>query len=181
VQAGAAEAVLESDPESARATVGSIRRTARESVTEMRRVLGLLRAGEADGREPQPTLDGLDGLVERFRASGVDVSLVVEGRRRTLAPGLELSAYRIVQEALTNVTRHAQAQRAEVRIDYGPRALTLEVRDDGRGLQPGTSPGHGLVGVRERVALLGGTFEAGSSPSGGYRLQAELPVGQEAP
>jgi signal transduction histidine kinase len=177
VQAGAAEAVMESDPAQARETVASIRERARESVTEMRRVLGLLREDSTNGREPQPTLDDVEALVGRVRGSGLDVDLQVEGQPRPLAPGVELSAFRIVQEALTNVTKHARADSAHVRLCYGSRTLEIEVIDDGRGPNSDApESGYGLVGVRERVALLEGTLEAGPCESGGYRLRAELPL-----
>jgi signal transduction histidine kinase len=180
VQAGAAEAVMESDPGEARATVASIRERARDSVVEMRGVLGVLRQGE-NGREPQPTLHELPALVERARGAGLEVDLAIEGAERPLAPSVELSAFRIVQEALTNVTRHARAKRVSVRVRYEPHALGIEVADDGLGPDGDTrGSGLGLVGVRERATLLGGTFEAGPREGGGYALQAELPLNEAA-
>lgn len=177
VQAGAAEAVMESDPAQARETVASIRERARESVTEMRRVLGLLREDNTNGREPQPTLGDVEALVGHVRDSGLAVDLQVEGHPRPLAPGVELSAFRIVQEALTNVTKHARADSAHVRLCYGSRTLEIEVTDNGRGPNSDArESGYGLVGVRERVALLEGTLEAGPRETGGYSLRAQLPL-----
>jgi signal transduction histidine kinase len=176
VQAGAAEQVLDADPERARATLGEIRATVREAVVEMRRLLGVLRAGEAERLSPQPSLAQLGELVERIRGTGLDVELVVEGATRPLPPGVELSAYRIVQEGLTNVVRHAGATRADVAVRYGDDAVAVEVRDDGKGPSANGAGGHGLVGVRERVALHGGRLEAGALETGGYVLQATLPL-----
>jgi signal transduction histidine kinase len=178
VQAGAAEAVLDSDRARARETIAAIRREARESVTEMRRVLGLLRDADGEGREPQPSLADVESLADRFRASGFDVTLTVEGERRRLAPGVELSAFRIVQEALTNVTRHSDAERAHVRLRFAPRMLEIEVIDEGRPRPGAAASGFGLIGLRERVALLAGTLQAGPRAEGGYRLRADLPLGE---
>jgi signal transduction histidine kinase len=180
VQAGAAEAVMERDPDEARTTIASIRERARDSVVEMRGVLGVLRESE-NGRGPQPTLHELPALVERARAGGLEVELVIEGPERSLAPSVELSAYRIVQEALTNVTRHARATHVSVRLRFEPHSLAIEVTDDGRGPDGDTrGSGLGLVGVRERATLLGGTFEAGPREGGGYALRAELPLNEAA-
>jgi signal transduction histidine kinase len=176
VQAGAAEQVLDADPERARATLGEIRATVREAVVEMRRLLGVLRAGEEERLTPQPSLAQLDELVERVRGTGLGVELVVEGRARPLPPGVELSAYRIVQEGLTNVVRHAGASRAAVAVRYGEETVDVEVRDDGTGPSGNGAVGHGLVGVRERVALHGGRLEAGPLAAGGYGLRATLPL-----
>jgi signal transduction histidine kinase len=176
VQAGAAEQVLASDPDRARATLGEIRSIAREAVVEMRRLLGVLRAAEHAELSPQPSLARLDELVEPVRNAGLDVDVRIEGTPRPLPPGVELSAFRILQEALTNVLKHARASRAEVVIRYERDALDLEVRDDGSGSSEG-DPGHGLVGVRERVALHHGLLEAGPRTDGGFGLHAVLPLG----
>jgi signal transduction histidine kinase len=182
VQAGAAEQVLASDPDRARETLTEIRSTVREAVVEMRRLLGVLRAAEGDGLTPQPSLAQLGQLVERVRRTGLEVDLVVEGAARALAPGVEVSAYRIVQEALTNVVRHAGASRATVAVRYLPDAIDVEVRDDGRGANGDGAgqAGHGLVGVRERVALHGGTLAVGPLASGGFEVRASLPLGPVA-
>jgi signal transduction histidine kinase len=171
---------MESDPDEARTTIASIRERARDSVVEMRGVLGVLRESE-NGRGPQPTLHELPALVERARGGGLEVELVIEGPERSLAPSVELSAYRIVQEALTNVTRHARATHVSVRLRFEPHSLAIEVTDDGRGPDGDTrGSGLGLVGVRERATLLGGTFEAGPREGGGYALRAELPLNEAA-
>ena len=176
VQAGAAEQVLEQDPDRARTTLAEIRATVREAVVEMRRLLGVLRSGEDERLSPQPSLAQLDELADRIRRTGLGVEVVVEGTARPLPPGVELSAYRIVQEGLTNVVRHAGASRASVAIRYHPDAVDVEVKDDGRGPSGNGSGGHGLVGVRERVALHGGRLEAGRPDDGGYVLRATLPL-----
>jgi signal transduction histidine kinase len=167
-----------------------IARLGREAMTEMHALLGLLRPGEAGGagaaeRAPQPRLDDLRALVEQSRETGLEVELRVEGEPRPLPVAIDLSAYRIVQEALTNVIRHAGATRADVSLRYDPDALALEVRDDGRGAGHqggGISPGHGVVGMRERVALFGGELELGSVNGGGhgFRVAARLPCGTVA-
>ena len=176
VQASAAEQVLASDPDRARATLGEIRATAREAVVEMRRLLGVLRAGEETSLTPQPSLAQLDDLVERVRRTGLAVDLVVEGTRRPLPPGVELSAYRIVQEALTNVVRHSGASQVVVTVRYALATVDVEVTDDGRGPDDDGDAGHGLIGVRERVALHDGRLEVGPRAAGGYGLHATLPL-----
>jgi signal transduction histidine kinase len=179
VQASAAVEVFDRRPDQARAALGSIERAGRDALGELRRLLGAVRpAGEgADPTAPQPGLDRLDELVAPLRASGLVVAVRREGTPRELPAGVELSAYRIVQEALTNALRHAHATRVDARVAYGDDAIEVEVRDDGRGAASGGgSGGHGLVGMRERAALLGGTLEAGPAPSGGYRVHARLPL-----
>jgi signal transduction histidine kinase len=145
--------------------------TAREALTEMRRVLGVLRTGDAE-RAPQPGLDGLGELVATARASGTDVRLVVEGAARTLSPGVELTAYRVLQEALTNARRHAPGASVEVRLRYSDEALAVRVRDDGPG--SAAEPGLGLRGMRERVAMVGGELVTRSD--GGFVVEARLPA-----
>jgi signal transduction histidine kinase len=149
--------------------------TVREAVVEMRRLLGVLRGGDDDRLSPQPSLAQLDELLTRIRKTGLTVGLVVEGTARPLAPGVELSAFRIVQEALTNVVRHADASRADVAVRYGDETVVVEVTDDGTGDGDDTA-GHGLIGVRERVALHGGRLDAGPRPDGGFCLHAVLPL-----
>jgi signal transduction histidine kinase len=154
----------------------------------MRRLLGVLRAGEprplADpgGSSPQPSLRRLPQLVEEMRSSGLPVELSVEGTPRDVPPGVDLSAYRVVQEALTNALRHAGGTATRVVVRYEPEALDLEIVDAGRA-QPGgqttivaSAGGHGLAGMRERVALVRGELEAGPRPEGGFRVRARLPV-----
>jgi signal transduction histidine kinase len=132
-------------------------------------------------REPQPGLAELDGLLERAREGGLEVDLAVEGQPRTLPRGVDLSAYRIVQEALTNTIKHAGPARSRITLRYGERELEVEVSDDGPGPSvngAGTGSGHGLLGMRERVASHGGEVEAGSGPDGGFVVRASLPFGK---
>jgi signal transduction histidine kinase len=144
-------------------------------VLELRRLFGILREGEERAElTPQPRLAQLGLLLEQVRGAGLDVELHVEGDSQPLPPGVELSAYRIVQEALTNVLKHARASRADVLLRYGDRALELEVTDDGIGA-PANGSGHGLIGMRERAAIYGGTLTAGRQPSGGFVVAALLP------
>ncbi|WP_077801368.1 sensor histidine kinase [Streptomyces sp. JHA26] len=162
--------------------------TARSSMAELRRLLGVLRTPQGDTAltAPQPTLDHLAELVDQHRAVGGTAELRITGERVALPAAWELSAYRIAQEALTNARKHAPGARTVVEVDYGAdRLLTLRVRDDGPG--PGSGPasasgpgtGHGLTGMRERAALVGGRLTAGASPGGGFLVEAELPWGSE--
>jgi signal transduction histidine kinase len=183
VQAGAAEQVLAGDPERARAPLQSIQTTGRQTVVELRRLLGILREGDHElATAPQPSLGQLDGLVADARDAGVAVSATVEGTPRSLPPSIDLSAYRIVQEGLTNVIKHAGHATAQVLVRYTDHALELQVTDDGPGSPDGPdgpdgeSGGHGLLGVRERVALFGGSFQAGNRAEGGFGLRALLPL-----
>jgi signal transduction histidine kinase len=175
LQAGAAERMLDRDPERARQPLQSIQERARESVFELRRLFGVLRGGEERAElTPQPRLAQLGLLLEQVRGAGLEAELHVEGDSKPLPPGVELSAYRIVQEALTNVLKHARASRADVRLRYGDRLLELEVTDDGTGASTNGS-GHGLIGMCERAALYGGTLTAGRQPNGGFSVAAQLP------
>ena len=179
VQAEAAEAMLDVDPERARRPLIAVQETGRSALGELRRMLGALREIGEDGAPlaPQPGLAGVGELVEHVRAAGLLVSVRVEGDERPLPSGVDLSAYRIVQEGLTNALKHAGPARAEVLVRYGERELELSVSDDGRGHDPQSNGGgHGLVGMRERVALYGGELEAGPRPDGGFRLRARLPL-----
>jgi signal transduction histidine kinase len=179
VQAEAAEAMLDADPERARRPLAAVQQTGRGALTELRRMLGVLRemADEGAALAPQPGLSGLDDLARQVRDAGLPVRVRVEGEPRPLPPGIDLSAYRIVQEGLTNALKHAGPATAEVVVRYGPADLELEVRDDGRG-RGGRSNGggHGLLGMRERVALYGGELAAGPRPEGGFALTARLPL-----
>ena len=177
VQAGAAEELMERDPERARQHLAAVRRTAREAMTEMRRVLDVLR-DEGTPHAPAPGLVRLDDLVDEICAAGVPVELVEEGERPVLPPGLDLVLFRVVQESLTNVHKHAPGAPTRVRLAYGRAAVELDVANESRN---GDTPrngagGHGLIGMRERVLLFGGTFEAGPLPGGGFRVHALLPV-----
>jgi signal transduction histidine kinase len=178
VQAGAERRVLDGANGSTREVLQTIEQIGRGALTEMRRLVGMLRSDGEDPLAPQPGLEDVATLVGQVREAGLPVELTVEGERRNLPAGIELSAYRIVQEALTNALKHAGDARAEVSIRYGADSLELEILDDGGGGAAGraTSGGHGLVGMRERVALYGGRFDASRRPGGGFAVRAKLPV-----
>ena len=180
VQAAAADEVFETRPDQARAALRSIESAGREALRELRLLLGAVRPGEPGGpAAPQPGLSGLDELVEPLRGVGLAVALRREGAVRPLPAGVDLSAYRIVQEALTNTLRHGRATRAEVTVRYGADSVELDVRDDGLAAvrrATGAPRGAGLVGMRERASMLGGTLEAGPLAEGGYRVHAHLPL-----
>jgi signal transduction histidine kinase len=183
VQAAAGGDVFDSRPDRARAALASIEAAGREAIGELRRLLGVIRVDE-DGTalEPQPGLERLDGLLEQVRAAGLRVELTVEGGRVPLPAGVDLAAYRIVQEALTNTLKHADASQAVVFVRYGASELAVDVLDDGRGpaAANGVDPGgRGLVGIRERVALYGGHVSAGPRAAGGFAVSARFPVGEE--
>jgi signal transduction histidine kinase len=166
-------AALEEDKEA----LGRVERTGRAALTEMRRLLGAMRS-EADGLAlaPQPGVDALDSLLEEVGRAGLPVELHVDGQRVPLPRAIDLSAYRIVQEGLTNALKHAGASRADVMLGYAPEELRIEVRDDGRGSSTSDGRGHGLVGVRERVKIYGGDMTAEDVPEGGFVLRARLPI-----
>lgn len=177
VQAAAADDVFDERPDQARQALRSIEAAGRDAMRELRRLLSAVRPGiEIDPTEPQPGLDRLDELTRSFRTGGLRVAVRREGEPVELPAGLDLSAYRIVQEALTNTLRHARATRADVTLSYSLDALELDVLDDGRAAPTNGIGGHGLLGMRERAALLGGTLEAGPHPGGGYRVHARLPL-----
>jgi signal transduction histidine kinase len=188
VQAGAARRLVDGDPAQARQALTSIESTGRQALAEMRRLLGVMRHDgdarpeeAADALAPQPGLADLDALVGRAKDAGLEVELQVEGAPRPLAAGIDLSAYRIVQEALTNCLKHAGAAKAIVRLCYGREDLELQVLDDGRGVvglrDPGReNGGHGLIGMRERVAVFGGNLDVGPRPGGGFKVDARLPL-----
>jgi len=174
VQAAAADDVFEVEPARAREPIRSIELAARSALGDLRRVLGILQ--EDAKYEPQPGLGRLDALVEQVRATGLEIALEVEGAPRPLPAAVDLSAYRIVQEALTNTLKHARAAHAIVRVRYGPE-LGLEIRDDGDGGESnGGKGGSGLIGMRERVAVLGGSVDTGPRPGGGYLVSARIPI-----
>jgi signal transduction histidine kinase len=178
LQIGAVRHRLADLPDEDRRALEDVERTGRTALAEMRRLLGAMRdRGSEPELEPQPGLADLDSLVERVRGAGLPVRVRVEGEPAPLPQALDLSAYRIVQEALTNVLKHAGASEAEVVIRHGPDAVQLEVRDDGRGPGDGDGLGHGLVGIRERVKLYGGEMTAGASKNGGgFVLAASLRI-----
>lgn len=156
-----------------------IRQTGRRALEELRQILGVLRAGDDRPRPPLPTLSELDQLVDEMRASGEEVTLHIEGHQRRLAEDVERVAYRIIQEALTNATKHAPGAAVDVRLSYELRALDVRVRNGAPrfGRPDVTASGHGLIGLEERVALVGGTVSTGHEPDGGFLVHARLPLG----
>ncbi len=182
VQAGAAKTVVVADPESAVQAMAAVEQTGREALSELRHLLAVLRPDSSAGElSPQPGVAGVERLAAQFREAGLEVTLDMDPVPVALPARVDLFAYRIVQEALTNVLKHAGPGTATaVQVRIGPGSVTLEVSDDGRGgtLLPGS--GHGLVGMRERVQLLGGTLEAGLRPGGGFRVHAVLPMKEES-
>ncbi|MGZ4114834.1 MAG: sensor histidine kinase, partial [Actinomycetota bacterium] len=181
VQAAAARAVGETDPAAAAEALRRVEESGRAGLAEMRRLLGLADGDDRGEREPQPGLARLDELLEAMRATGLPVEAVVEGTPRPLPPGVDLSAYRVVQEALTNSLKHAGGARARVVLRYEPNALDLEILDDGPGPagEAAASGGCGLIGMRQRVQLCGGAFAAGPADGGGFVVHARLPVEAE--
>jgi signal transduction histidine kinase len=153
-----------------------VEQTGRAALAEMRRLLGAMHGGEDAALAPQPGLDNLDALVEKVRLAGLPVEIHVEGDRYPLPRAIDLSAYRIVQEGLTNALKHAGAGQADVTVRYGAEGVELEVRDNGVGATRTDGLGHGLVGVRERVKIYGGEMSAGAAADGGYVLSARLPL-----
>jgi signal transduction histidine kinase len=183
IQTQAARRVAESDRAAARDALRSVQACGRDALMEMRRMIGVLRHGDAElAGATAPALSRLDALVARARAAGLPVELRIEGEPRELSPGLDLVAFRIVQEALTNVIKHAGPARARVKVAFAPEALELEISDTGRG--PGSSlgeastpeVGHGLVGMRERLILYGGELQAGRARGGGFLVRARVPL-----
>jgi signal transduction histidine kinase len=180
VQAGLARYVLRSDPDTAETAIDTVFATSTEALDEMRRMLQLLRIGadgEAVAYDPAPGLLGLPELLDRVRSAGIGVGLEVTGPERPLPPGVQLCVYRMIQESLTNVLKHAPAASATVRLDYGTDVLSATVRDDGAGVAPVVSgTGQGLVGMRERATLYRGTLEAGPRTEGGFEVRLLLPL-----
>jgi signal transduction histidine kinase len=177
VQASAVRRRLLPDQEQERQALEIVEQTGREALAEMRRLVGVLRRPEeAPALAPQPSLQHLDRLVAQARESGLPVNLRIEGEPTPLPPGVDLTAYRLVQEGLTNAIKHARASRADVVVRYGDGTVEVSVTDDGSGDGDGGGGGHGLVGMRERVTVYGGELEAGPLPEGGYSLRARLPV-----
>ena len=182
VQASAARRMIDHDPARAREALSSVEQTGREALAEMRRMLDVLRVeDERAALAPQPSIDELDALIQLAREAGLDVELEVEGERRRLSSGVDLSAFRIVQEALSNTIKHAGAAHARVRLRFGDDQVEVDVVDDGRGVRPHSEngKGQGLVGMRERVAMLGGRLEAGYRANGGFEVRATLPLKTE--
>jgi signal transduction histidine kinase len=182
IQAGAARSVMDSEPERAETSLRSVERAGREALAEMRRLLGLL-DGATNARElaPQPGLADIDGLIASTRAAGLATDLLIDGEPSAVAPALDLCAYRIVQEALTNAIKHAGPASAAVRVHWTAGALELEVSDNGRGPaapngSAGAGGGHGIAGMRERAALHGGSIEAGGADGRGFAVRVHLPL-----
>jgi signal transduction histidine kinase len=180
VQAGVAGDVLDEAPDRARASLRDIRRQSRDAIAELRATVGVLReGGTAAPREPAPGLAELDRLVQKAAGAGLCVDVAVAGAARPLPGTVDLAAYRIVQESLTNVVRHAHASEATVSVRYEPQAVVVDVQDNGGGAANGATGdhgGHGLIGMRERAAALGGTLQAGAAPGGGFLVHATLPT-----
>ena len=185
IQAGAARMVVEQDPALAKEALLAIETGGRAAMADLRNVMGLLTmdsSGEDPAAQaelaPQPGLDGLQALVERMRLAGIELALDVSGAPRPLPPGVELTAYRVVQEALTNMVKHAVGASAAIRVNYGPERLDVDVANtEGHpGEAASTGSGRGLVGLRERLSLYGGTLHTGPRPTGGYRVRATIPL-----
>jgi signal transduction histidine kinase len=174
IQAGAARVSGTSSEEAMRL----IESTSRETLAELNRLLGVLRKQEGAPLSPQPGLDQVESLLKAARDAGLEATLKVTGDRRLLTGAVDLSGYRIVQEAITNVLKHANASRVEVILDYQPHALALAISDNGSGATAtiGTSTGHGIIGMRERVEMFGGELATDSSSLGGFTVRARLPI-----
>ena len=185
VQSGVANHVIDSRPAQARQALATIEATSRSALVELRRLLGVLRQGDdpVASLEPNPGMAEIGRLVEQVRSAGVEVELKVEGEPGDLPPGVDLSAFRIAQEGLTNVLKHG-GNVARLLVRYSPGAVAVEIADDGRAGTPDEATaegtGHGLIGMRERVALFGGELTAGPAPGGGYRMAARLPYAAAA-
>ncbi len=190
VQAGVALHLIDDQPEQARTALAAIKQASKETLQELRTTLGMLRQVDEDApRAPAPSLSRLDDLVQRSAAAGVDVAVETVGEPRPLPPNVDLAAFRIVQEALTNVYRHAHATTATVRVEYRPGEVAVRVDDDGRGAPPADGEprapgpdggGNGIPGMRERVGALGGRLAVGPRPTGGFRVAAILPAREPA-
>uniref|UniRef100_UPI001FE6B1A2 sensor histidine kinase n=1 Tax=Nonomuraea rhizosphaerae TaxID=2665663 RepID=UPI001FE6B1A2 len=178
VQAAAARRVLAADPDLAREALSAIEHTGRMAMSEMRNIVGVLRTDARAELGPQPGLHDLPALVEQMREAGLATQLSVEGDPPAVPAGVDLAAYRLIQEGLTNSLRHAgPGAKAVVTVRHDPRELDVRVEDDGRGLAALTGqPGHGLVGIRERVALYGGILSIGPRAGGGFEVRARFPL-----
>jgi signal transduction histidine kinase len=178
VQSGAARRIVERDPERAAQAAELVRDTGREALAELRHLFGPVRRGEGEALSGPPSITRINQLAARAEAAGVNVQVAVEGTPVDLPPGVDLTAYRVVQEALTNTLKHAGSATATVRISYEPNEIVIRVEDDGA---PGAgaldeSGGHGLLGMRERVGLYGGVIDAGPRTQGGFSVSARLPT-----
>jgi len=186
LQAGGARSVLATNPERARTALRQVEETGRQTLTEMRHLVGILREDEYEARQPLPRLERLPVLIDEARVGGLTVDLAVEGSPVELPAGLELAAYRLIEEALTNVRKHAPTSHVWVRLCYEPDRLRIEVSDDGgstgaaaAAARHAADPGHGLIGMRERVQVYGGRMQTRTMPGGGFRVEATLPLSGE--
>lgn len=181
VQAGAAEQALDIDPRRTAESLRAVQDAGRSALGDMQRLLGLLRwSGDHDSLVPQPSLDTLDNLVDQVRKAGLPVELTIDGPTRPLPPGLDVCVYRVLQEALTNVVKHAQFAHTQVSLRYGPDRLDLEVLNAAGGTASAEKPpghSHGLVGMRERISVCGGRLHCGATADGGYSVRASVPIG----
>ena len=178
IQAGGARLVLDADVDRAEASVRAVEQAGNDALAEMRRLLGLLGENEPRALAPQPGLRDLPALIAGARTAGLDTTLRTDGDALAVSPALDLCAYRVVQEALTNAIKYAAPARADISVRWRTGQLELEVLDsggNGTGLAPGG--GHGLIGMRERVTMHGGTLEHGRTAAGGYEVRALIPVG----
>lgn len=177
VQAGAAAEIVDRNPERATQALRDVQDTGRSALTEMSTLLGFLREnGEEVGLAPQPGLSDLESLAAQTRAAGLPVQLTIEGQRRELAAGIELSLYRVVQEALTNARKHAGEASACVTITFEPRVVRFAITDDGAGTTDGYGGNQGIIGMRERVTIYGGTLDAGPRADGGFEVRGCVPL-----
>ena len=177
VQAGAARHVLDEKPDAARESLAAVEESGHEAMAELRRLLGVLNDdGEAAPLSPEPGLDRVEALVARVKEAGLPVEFRVEGEKRPVAAGVDVAAYRVLQEALTNALRYAGGAPTEAVVRYSPEAVEVEVVDKGTLAAPAEGVGRGLVGMRQRVAVFGGDMDAGPEPGGGYAVRARLPA-----
>ena len=180
VQAGAARHVLAEKPQAAQESLLAVETSGHEAMAELRRLLGVLAEnGDDPLLAPQPGIDKLEGLVARVREAGLPVSLRIEGEGRDLPPGVDVAAYRIVQEALTNALKYAGGEPTQAVVRLSPGAVDIDVIDEGKTAAPSNGIGRGLTGMRERVAVFGGSIEAGQREEGGYAVHAHLPIDRE--
>ena len=182
VQAGAAKTVAATDPDGAHRAMEAVEQAGRQALNELRHLLGVLRpATDVDGLGPQPGIAEVPRLVDQFREAGVDISLTIDAAQTDLPARVDLSTYRIVQEALTNVLKHAgPSARTEVHLGSDNERVAIEVLDNGQGATILPGSGHGIAGMRERAQLLGGSLDAGPRPGGGFQVVAHLPIGEES-
>jgi signal transduction histidine kinase len=181
VQASAAGELIDRSPDAARKAMQEVQTAGAAAMTEMRHMLGLMRGGESAGRRPQPAIDDVHELIAAERAAGRSVNLTVQGTPRELPRGLALSVFRIIQESLTNVRKHAHGSCCGVTITYAPAVLEVEVVDNGAGAPGPTGAGFGIIGMRERAQLYGGTLEARPrSPGDGWAVRARFPLEHDA-